>query len=120
MEVSNVQINEALPPDTFRFAGMNIPAGWPVRGSALPEPRKLYEWDGNAIIDPGAKKAPPVKMSSATEPPNRATLLTAAGGLSVCGAVVLGVYFWKRVKMSGFKSIGGADCRRPVFVDTCV
>lgn len=99
VSVTDVTINQPLPADTFRLAGMNIPAGWPIKGSALPDKTKQYEWDGKKIVERGAPKgkAPPDEASSA--PPGssqRGLFLTGAGVLALGGTVALALAYRKR------------------------
>jgi hypothetical protein len=98
MQISDVKINEAIPADTFRMVGMNIPAGWPVHGSALPNKNKRYEWDGTDLVERKAanKRDRPKNASESPSSHKNGMLLTAAGGLSVFGATALAIFFWKR------------------------
>ncbi len=98
LAITDVKINEDLPVDTFRFAGMNIPAGRTIYGNALPTKRsKIYQWDGKEIIEVDrAKNKEPTKEMSEASPVNRGMLLAGAGGLSVVGAVALCRVFWPR------------------------
>ena len=99
MELSDVTINEPLPANTFKLAGMNIPVGWPIYGSALPDKRKRYKWDGSKIVESDSPKAKDQPKSSSAAPTNgtpRGVLLAGAGGLAIAGTLTLGLFFRKR------------------------
>jgi hypothetical protein len=100
MHLTDVKINEDLPPDTFKLIGMNIPVGWPIYGTAVPDKNKKYKWDGSKMIEstpPNAKDQPKQTASAPLEEGSAKTiLLTAAAALAVSGTVALGLYFRNR------------------------
>jgi hypothetical protein len=100
MKLTDVTINEPLPANTFRLAGMKLPVGWPIRGSALPNKNKAYEWNGKSPVEekpaPAPKGSAEDVFSESSGAPRRNVLLAAAGTFAVAGAFALGAFFWKR------------------------
>jgi hypothetical protein len=47
VDVEVLSLNEPLPADTFRLAGMNIPVGWPVTGF---REEGMSTWDGKKVV----------------------------------------------------------------------
>jgi hypothetical protein len=49
-EVKIISLNEKIPAETFTFAGVGVPAGWPVNDFTRPDVSDRLAWDGRQVV----------------------------------------------------------------------
>jgi hypothetical protein len=82
VKVEVQSLNEPLPADTFRLAGMDIPVGWPISGYRL---EGMSTWDGKEIEakEPPAPPLAPVPRNSGWKLAVGAILLAIVAAMAI-------------------------------------
>jgi hypothetical protein len=88
-----LRINQPIAPETFTFAGFDLPEGLPIY-EYPPHPKGTRIWNGREMAVPPSRRADNPLVP--TPGKRDAVLWIVAINLAVLGCVLLGVYRWRR------------------------